>query len=225
MPPKETLPTRSGNGAGGWFAELPDLCGRTPLRHESGHMLPEGQRSIVGHEGCRSSGGKDHRMDVAAWLQGLGLERYCRRSATTKSIGTRCRSSCRRRGARSRAICRSERPVFRLKIGIPRKELSPEMNSIALPGAWPRSCCLTHGRPPRRRAIDRREGAMPFLNPYAADSPGRLRQLASWYRDFAECAGSTAIWECRLHTAEDLDEEADRVERHLANKPGGHHPP
>jgi hypothetical protein len=49
--------------------------------------------------------------------------------------------------------------------------------------------------------------------------------LASWYRDFAECAGSTVIWECRLHTAEDLDEEADRVERHLTNKPGGHHPP
>src|SRR5215468_4412487 len=25
---------------------------------------------------CGSSGGEDHRMDIEAWLQGLGLERY-----------------------------------------------------------------------------------------------------------------------------------------------------
>jgi hypothetical protein len=41
----------------------------------------------------------------------------------------------------------------------------------------------------------------------------RLRDLASWYREFAERAGSTTIWETRLHMAEDLDDEADRLER------------
>jgi len=41
----------------------------------------------------------------------------------------------------------------------------------------------------------------------------KLRDLASWYRELAERAGSTTIWETRLHMAEDLDHEADRLER------------
>jgi hypothetical protein len=41
--------------------------------------------------------------------------------------------------------------------------------------------------------------------------PERLRELASWYRDLAERAGSTVIWEARLRMAEDLEIEADRV--------------
>ena len=41
----------------------------------------------------------------------------------------------------------------------------------------------------------------------------KLRELASWYRDFAERAGNPTIWEGRLRTAQDLEEEADRVER------------
>jgi hypothetical protein len=40
----------------------------------------------------------------------------------------------------------------------------------------------------------------------------KLRELASWYRDFAERASNPVIWEARLRTAEDLDEEADRIE-------------
>jgi hypothetical protein len=40
----------------------------------------------------------------------------------------------------------------------------------------------------------------------------KLRELASWYRDFAERAGNPTIWDSRLRTAEDLEEEADRVE-------------
>ncbi len=31
---------------------------------------------IVVHEGLPLLGAEDHRMDVAAWLQDLGLERY-----------------------------------------------------------------------------------------------------------------------------------------------------
>jgi hypothetical protein len=40
----------------------------------------------------------------------------------------------------------------------------------------------------------------------------RLRNLAAWYRDFAERADSPAIWEGRLQTAEDLEEEVQRQE-------------
>jgi hypothetical protein len=37
----------------------------------------------------------------------------------------------------------------------------------------------------------------------------RLRNLAAWYREFAERAGNPAIWEARLLMAEDLEKEAD----------------
>src|SRR4029077_830385 len=37
---------------------------------------PEGQRSIVVDEGLPLLGAEDHRMDVVAWLRGLGLEQY-----------------------------------------------------------------------------------------------------------------------------------------------------
>jgi hypothetical protein len=32
-------------------------------------------------------------------------------------------------------------------------------------------------------------------------SPSELRELASWYRDFAERAGNPVTWEARLRTA------------------------
>jgi hypothetical protein len=41
----------------------------------------------------------------------------------------------------------------------------------------------------------------------------RLRELAIWYRTFAERASNPAIWEARLRTAEDLDAEASRIEQ------------
>lgn len=41
----------------------------------------------------------------------------------------------------------------------------------------------------------------------------RLRDLAAWYRDFAERTGNPVIWDCRLRTAEDLEAEAARLER------------
>jgi hypothetical protein len=52
--------------------------------------------------------------------------------------------------------------------------------------------------------------------PEIGDDPGKLRELASWYREFAERAGNRAVWEARLHTAEDLDAEADRIEQRVA---------
>lgn len=51
--------------------------------------------------------------------------------------------------------------------------------------------------------------------------PRRLRELASWYRDFAERAGSPAIWEARLRTAKGLEAEADLVERALKSRNPG----
>jgi hypothetical protein len=42
--------------------------------------------------------------------------------------------------------------------------------------------------------------------------PSRLRELASWYREFAERTANPMIWEARLRTAEDLEAEARRLE-------------
>jgi hypothetical protein len=51
--------------------------------------------------------------------------------------------------------------------------------------------------------------------------PTRLRELASWYRDFAERAGSPAIWEARLRTARKPEAKGDLVERTLrSGNPG-----
>jgi hypothetical protein len=49
--------------------------------------------------------------------------------------------------------------------------------------------------------------------------PAKLRELASWYREFAERAGNPMIWEARLRMAEDLDKEAGRIERTVAARP------
>jgi hypothetical protein len=53
-------------------------------------------------------------------------------------------------------------------------------------------------------------------------SPAKLRELASWYRDFAERAGNPIIWEARLRTAKELEAEADLVERTRASRKSGH---
>jgi hypothetical protein len=42
--------------------------------------------------------------------------------------------------------------------------------------------------------------------------PQRLRELACWYREFAERTANPTIWDARLRTAEELEEEATRVE-------------
>jgi hypothetical protein len=41
----------------------------------------------------------------------------------------------------------------------------------------------------------------------------KLRELASWYREFAERAVNPVIWAARIDMAEDLEAEADRIER------------
>jgi len=44
------------------------------------------------------------------------------------------------------------------------------------------------------------------------DQAQKLRDLASWYREFAERAGNPAIWDARLRTAEELEKEAGNLE-------------
>ncbi len=41
----------------------------------------------------------------------------------------------------------------------------------------------------------------------------QLRDLAKWYREYAERTTNPTIWERRIHTAEDLEAEADRIEK------------
>lgn len=43
-------------------------------------------------------------------------------------------------------------------------------------------------------------------------SRDELRELALWYRAFAERAGKPTIWDGRLRTAEELEEKAARNE-------------
>jgi hypothetical protein len=56
-------------------------------------------------------------------------------------------------------------------------------------------------------------------------SPRRLRELAHWYREFADRTGNPTIWESRLKTAEKLEHEANRLQEEAArqqNTPSGH---
>jgi hypothetical protein len=48
------------------------------------------------------------------------------------------------------------------------------------------------------------------------DDPLKLRELAAWYREFAEKTANPPIWEARLRMAEDLEREADRLEQRQA---------
>ena len=48
------------------------------------------------------------------------------------------------------------------------------------------------------------------------DDPRKLRELAAWYREFAEQSGNPAIWDSRLRTAEDLEPEAVALEARWA---------
>jgi hypothetical protein len=40
----------------------------------------------------------------------------------------------------------------------------------------------------------------------------KLRELAAWYREFAERAGASWIWEGRLRRADELERQADQLQ-------------
>jgi hypothetical protein len=72
-----------------------------------------------------------------------------------------------------------------------------------------RSTLQTEPDPAQRQAIQ----SLLNESEESLNAQDTLRELAGWYRSFAERAGSPAIWEARLHMAEDLEAEAERVER------------
>ena len=45
------------------------------------------------------------------------------------------------------------------------------------------------------------------------DEARKLRDLAAWYREFAERAGDPWIWDARLRTADKLEKEAALLEQ------------
>jgi hypothetical protein len=47
------------------------------------------------------------------------------------------------------------------------------------------------------------------------DEARKLRELAAWYREFAERAGAPWIWDARLRTADKLEKEAGLLEERL----------
>jgi hypothetical protein len=49
-------------------------------------------------------------------------------------------------------------------------------------------------------------------HPECWGTANKLRELAEWYRQFAERAGDPRIWEARLLTADKLEAEADRLD-------------
>jgi len=50
----------------------------------------------------------------------------------------------------------------------------------------------------------------------AMEEPQKLRELAAWYREYAERTGNPSIWEARLRMAEDLEREASLIEARRA---------
>jgi len=44
------------------------------------------------------------------------------------------------------------------------------------------------------------------------DQAQKLRDLATWYREFAERTENPTIWDARLRTADDLEREANALE-------------
>ena len=51
------------------------------------------------------------------------------------------------------------------------------------------------------------------------DQAEKLRELAAWYREFAERAENPAVWDMRLRMAEDLEREAGQLDRRAVRQP------
>ena len=98
------------------------------------------------------------------------------------------------RGHRSMTIIRAAGfRLERLKLTVPRRELAC--------GADPAEFC---GRDSGPEAT-----MMPSIE---LENPQKLCDLAAWYRDYAERAGTPWVWERRLQTAEELERRAAMLE-------------
>ena len=76
-------------------------------------------------------------------------------------------------------------------------------------------CLKSGGRDTSRRADhqnSREVSQSVMVRSEAVDEATELRELAGWYREFAEQSGNPTIWDSRLRTAEDLEAEATQLE-------------
>jgi hypothetical protein len=74
-----------------------------------------------------------------------------------------------------------------------------------------------HQFPPATSLLGAAEQRAAMHTDVTPADPTKLRELASWYREFAERTGNPTIWAARLRTAKELEAEADLVERTQAN--------
>jgi hypothetical protein len=49
--------------------------------------------------------------------------------------------------------------------------------------------------------------------------PRKLRELAAWYRKYAERAGNPDIWDSRMRYAENLEAQADLIDGNQTRNP------
>ena len=73
--------------------------------------------------------------------------------------------------------------------------------------------CDDRPRAPRSPLVPAASQDRTHYQESAMEDPRELRELAGWYREFAERAGNPAIWHARLVTAENLEREAERLEK------------
>lgn len=71
---------------------------------------------------------------------------------------------------------------------------------------------LWRGSHPREEMMALNSESEARREPNNHQEPRRLRELAAWYRSFAERAGNPVVWEMRLRTAAELEQQADRAE-------------
>jgi DNA-binding CsgD family transcriptional regulator len=83
---------------------------------------------------------------------------------------------------------------------------------VALAAAWNGAAGSLVQRKPTVVASHAQSGWQPAA--LGMKTAKKLRELASWYREFAERAGNPSIWDSRLRTADDLDNEAEHIEHH-----------
>jgi hypothetical protein len=59
------------------------------------------------------------------------------------------------------------------------------------------------------------------MNDGCPQDPRRLREIATWYRQFAERTGNPTIWEARLRTAVELEKRSRPTRGGIRSAPMG----
>ena len=77
---------------------------------------------------------------------------------------------------------------------------------------WHASCGTGEDASRSKNVMNQSQGRPAAPEDWPTKAPEELRTLAAWYRDYAERAGSTLIWDYRLNTAGDLERQASALE-------------